>query len=211
MCTENFQTPYSPPSHAWSSREVQRHPSPTKRWSLGNGSPGTPSSRPPPFPGRNTPGKSWQPCYIPRVTCHLPGSLRLEEKFLKCDFWASSVSSRTHQVGWVNEVDTRFGSTLSCLDVVARCADMVSPREVISLSCLLSGWRVQGMLRAGRISPVEISKKSIRSVGLRKKKKAFACFPLGSGKIWNFTWRAVLPLLTLNSSLNTVRTADLSW
>ena len=104
-----------------------------------------------------------------QVAIHLPGSLRLEEKFFKCDFWASSVSSRTHQVGWVNEVDTRFGSTLSCLDVVARCADMVSPREVISLSCLLSGWRVQGMLRAGRISPVEISKKSIRSVGLRKK------------------------------------------
>ena len=70
----------------------------------------------------------------------------------------------------MDEVDAGLGGALGCLDVVARCADMVSPREVISLSCLLSGWCVQRMLRASRISHVEISKKGIRSVGLRKKK-----------------------------------------
>ena len=69
----------------------------------------------------------------------------------------------------MNEVDTRFGGALSCLDIVARCADMVSSCEVISLSCLLSGWCVQGMLRAGRILAVEISKKSVRSVSLSGK------------------------------------------
>lgn len=59
LYTANFWTPCSPPSPAWSSREVQHRPSPTNRWSPGNGSPGTPSSRPPQFPGRNTPGKVW--------------------------------------------------------------------------------------------------------------------------------------------------------
>ena len=78
----------------------------------------------------------------------------------------------------MNEVDTRFGGALSCLDVVARCANMVSPCEVISLSCLLSGWCVQGMLRASRISAVEISKKSIRSVSLEAK-NSLQIFPLG--------------------------------
>ena len=133
--------------------------------------------------------KSWQLCHNVDQS-HLPGSLG--------------------KVRWVNEVDTRFCGALSCLDVVARCTNMVSPCEVISLSCLLSRWCVQGMLRASRIATVEISKESVRSVGL-KGKPPLNLFLMESVEIWNCTWRAVLLLLTLNSSLSTVLTADLSW
>ena len=91
--------------------------------------------------------KYWQHCST-AAPAHLPGSLG--------------------KVGRVDEVDAGLGGALGCLDVVARCSNMVSPREVISLPCLLPGWCVQRMLRrAGRVATIEISKKCVCSVSLQ--------------------------------------------
>ena len=99
------------------------------------------------------------PCYFTQA--HLPGSLG--------------------QVGRVNEVDTGFCGALCCLDVVARRANVVGSREVVSLSCLLPWGGVQRVFRAGCIVPVEVPKESVCSVGLRKR------FVLGD--LGNQFWR----------------------
>ena len=86
------------------------------------------------------------PCYFTQA--HLPGSLG--------------------QVGRVNKVDTGFCGALCCLDVVARRANVVGSREVVSLSSLLPRGGVQRVFRAGCIVPVEVPEESVCSVSLRK-------------------------------------------